>query len=80
MTSATRRRVCVAAVGVGLVGAWASARPRAADAWIEPYRAVTAKIIAEATANANAWNRLAELSDSFPARLSGSDNLQHAIQ
>ena len=46
---------------------------------LEAYRATTARIIAEATSNANAWNRLAEFSDSFPARLSGSASLEKAI-
>jgi carboxypeptidase Q len=45
------------------------------DASLEVYRATTARIITEATSNENAWNRLAELSDSFPARLSGSASL-----
>jgi carboxypeptidase Q len=52
---------------------------RADDAWLEPYRAVTARIVAQATSTATAWNRLAELTDMFPARLSGSTNLQRAI-
>jgi carboxypeptidase Q len=49
------------------------------DGWLEPYRAVTARIIAEATSKTTAWTRLAELTDMFPARLSGSANLQRAI-
>jgi carboxypeptidase Q len=53
---------------------------RGDDAWLEPYRAPTAKIIAEATSNANAWNRLAEFTDSYPGRLSGSVSLQYAIE
>jgi len=44
------------------------------------YRAATARIIAEATSNSSAWTRLAEFTDMFPARLSGTTNLQHAIE
>ena len=47
-----------------------------------PYRDVTTRIIAEATSAttaAQAWNRLAELTDKYPARLSGSTNLEGAI-
>jgi carboxypeptidase Q len=37
------------------------------------------RIIAAATSDSAAWNRLAELTDSFGPRLSGSDNLERAI-
>jgi carboxypeptidase Q len=51
--------------------------------WIEPYRDLAATIVVAGTSNASriaAWNRLAELTDNFPARLSGSANLANAIQ
>jgi carboxypeptidase Q len=70
------RRIVLA---TALIAAFAGSRLHSDDAWIEPYRAPTARIIAEATATKDAWNRLAELSDSFPARLSGSVSLQRAI-
>jgi carboxypeptidase Q len=47
------------------------------------YRSAVDRIVAEATsepAAAAAWNRLAELTDNFPARLSGSVNLDNAIR
>ena len=47
------------------------------------YKDATTRIIAEATSGATAtqaWNRLAELTDKYPARLSGSTNLEGAIQ
>ena len=47
------------------------------------YKDATTRIIAEATSAATAtqaWNRLAELTDKYPARLSGSTNLEGAIQ
>jgi carboxypeptidase Q len=48
--------------------------------WIEQYRGDADRLIATATADQFAWNRLAELSDTFGPRLSGSKNLQMAIQ
>ena len=71
------RRAVIVVFVVALCGS--AVRLRGDDASIEAYRAPTARIIAEATSNANAWNRLAEFSDSFPARLSGSVSLQKAI-
>ena len=54
----------------------------AQDSITSAYRDTTARIIAEATSPAtatSAWNRLAELTDKYPARLSGSTNLEGAI-
>jgi carboxypeptidase Q len=48
-------------------------------AWLDPYRANAEKIIAAAQADQFAWDRLAELTDTFGQRLSGSDNLNRAI-
>lgn len=48
-------------------------------AWLDPYRGNAAKLIAAATADQFAWNRLAELTDTFGQRISGSDNLTRAI-
>jgi carboxypeptidase Q len=46
---------------------------------VAAYSAVANRIIAAATADSSAWKRLAELADTFGPRLSGSDNLEHAI-
>jgi carboxypeptidase Q len=43
------------------------------------YQAVAARIIAAATADSAAWNKLAELTDGFGHRLSGSEALERAI-
>ena len=51
----------------------------AQTSWLQPYRANAAKLIAAATADQFAWDRLAELTDTFGQRLSGSDNLNRAI-
>ena len=47
--------------------------------WLDPYRANAEKLIAAAQADQFAWDRLAELTDTFGQRLSGSDNLNRAI-
>ena len=62
---------------LALLIAYPSAQSR--PAWLEPYRANTEKIIAAATADQFAWDRLAELTDTYGARLSGSENLNRAI-
>ena len=69
-------------LGVSLFVAGA-ARPlpaQAPAAWLEPYREPASRIIATATSNQDAWQRLAELTDTFGARLSGSPQLQAAIE
>lgn len=66
-------------------GAGTLLRPVAAQtslsptATIEAYRADVDRLITAATADRFAWNRLAELTDTFGPRLSGTKNLQMAI-
>lgn len=43
------------------------------------YQAVADRIIAAATADSAAWNKLAELTDTFGHRISGSESLEQAI-
>jgi carboxypeptidase Q len=47
--------------------------------WLEAYREAAARIVSEATGNRRAWDRLAELTDTFGPRLSGSESLERAI-
>lgn len=47
--------------------------------WLARYRAPASRLIAEATSSHAAWDRLAELTDTFGPRLAGSDNLERAI-
>ena len=54
-------------------------RAQSQPPWLEPYRSNAAKLIAAATADQFAWDRLAELTDTYGQRLSGSDNLNRAI-
>lgn len=56
-----------------------AASPAAQTSWLEPYRANAGKLIAAANADQFAWDRLAELTDTYGQRLSGSDNLNRAI-
>jgi carboxypeptidase Q len=52
----------------------------AADAsWVDAYRPAASKILAEAASTRQAWERLAELGDTFGHRLSGSPALEAAI-
>jgi carboxypeptidase Q len=48
--------------------------------WLEPYREPAARLIGQALASDFAWQRLAELGDTFGHRLSGSRALEEAIQ
>jgi carboxypeptidase Q len=47
--------------------------------WLEPHRETVARLIGAALADHAAWARLAELTDTFGPRLSGSDALAAAI-
>ena len=49
-------------------------------AWIDEYRAPAQRLIDEAMGSRFAWNRLAELTDTFGHRLSGSASLDAAIR
>ena len=49
-------------------------------AWLEPYREPAARLIGEALSDTSAWRRLAVLTDSIGNRLSGSPQLDRAIQ
>ena len=51
----------------------------AAVSWLDPHRANADRLIKEATGDQFAWNRLAELTDTYGNRLSGSENLARAI-
>ncbi|MGH9308564.1 MAG: peptidase M28 family protein, partial [Vicinamibacterales bacterium] len=59
-----------------LLAAATLAQPSAQESWLEPYREPARRIIAEATDDRLAWERLAELSDTFGHRLSGSESLE----
>jgi carboxypeptidase Q len=73
-------RVTAVAVLFALFAAAAAAQgPVLAASWLAPYRDVAARLMKAATADDFAWHRLAELTDTFGHRLSGSANLAGAI-
>jgi len=47
--------------------------------WLDAYRTPAQRLIAESQASDFAWQRLAELTDTYGPRLSGSENLERAI-
>ena len=49
------------------------------DTWLDPYRDNASRLLGEALASDHAWQRLAELGDTFGHRLSGSQALEDAI-
>jgi carboxypeptidase Q len=62
--------------------AWPFVQPTHAQApasWLIAFRDDAARLIRAATADDFAWRRLAELTDTYGARLSGSENLTRAI-
>jgi carboxypeptidase Q len=82
MLTFTHRRT-LALIVVTSVVAIAPARPAASPqsaAWIDPYRDTAARLVGEALSGSLAWDRLAELGDTFGHRLSGSQSLEDAIQ
>ena len=48
--------------------------------WLDAYREPAARLIGEALSDHFAWNRLAELTDTYGPRLAGSTNLDAAIR
>ena len=55
------------------------AQPAGSPGWINAYRDPATRLMKAATADDFAWQRLAELTDTYGNRLSGSDNLTRAI-
>ncbi len=60
------------------LGALLAPRPASAQD-TERYRAAADRLIDAALKDSSAWNRIAELTDTFGSRLSGSPALEHAI-
>jgi len=50
------------------------------DSWLDPYRQPALRIMAAATGNDDAWQRLALLTDTFGPRLSGTPALEAALR
>ena len=54
--------------------------PDSGPAWLQTYREPAARLIQAAVGDDFAWQRLAELTDTYGNRLAGSENLTRAIQ
>ena len=81
-----RRTLQLAASCAVAVAAAGATRPAVArDAgpgseWLESYRETAARLIGESLSSRSAWDRLAELTDRFGSRLSGSSGLDGALR
>lgn len=80
------RRRCLLLIAICAVSApvlWGRPQsgpsPASGPAWLAPLRPDAERLIAVAMADDFAWRRLAELTDTFGARLAGSENLERAI-
>ena len=78
MTRYGGRRLVATACAAALLCA-GSLGAQSAPPWLNPYRRDAARLIRAAQADDFAYRRLAEMTDSFGARLSGTDNLRRAI-
>src|SRR5688500_4825629 len=72
-------RITSIAAALTFVVPLAAAEAQTATPIANRYRATANRIIAAAVADSSAWNRLAELTDRFGHRLSGSASLQRSI-
>jgi carboxypeptidase Q len=63
-----------------LLAAALTGAPGAQVPWLDAYREPARRLIDESRASTFAWERLAELGDTFGNRLSGSENLDAAIK
>ena len=71
--------VACAVVLLAALSGHGQAQPAGSPGWINAYRDPAARLMKAATADDFAWQRLAELTDTYGNRLSGSDNLTRAI-
>ena len=75
-----RVRVLAGASLVAILTVSSAAQSSSSPAWLAPYRDTAARLIKASTADDFAWQRLAELTDTFGPRLSGSENLVRAVR
>ena len=68
-----------APLGGALLARRAYTQGPARTGWLNPYRDVASRLIHASTKDDFAWRRLAELTDTYGHRLSGSENLERAI-
>ena len=70
----------VAAVWPLAIGNSQSSGTAVPSAWLNPYRETASRLIKAALSDDFAWRRLAELTDTFGHRFSGSDSYQRAAE
>jgi carboxypeptidase Q len=81
MTAMLRTPTCVAAATITLsVSAVSVLAQSSGPGWLAPFRETAARLAAAAQADDFAWRRLAELTDTYGNRISGSANLARAIR
>ncbi len=73
----SRGRGLIVAVGAGMMAVSVVAEE---GSWLDPYRSVASRILASARQDQAAWKRLAELTDTFGPRLSGTPQLEAAFR
>lgn len=73
------RSLSIVFSATALVLAFTAARPSAQD-WVDAYREPASRLIKESQSTDFGWNRLAELTDTFGHRITGSKNLERAIE
>jgi carboxypeptidase Q len=75
-----RVRVLAGAGLLAVLTVSTAAQSSSSPAWLAPYRETAARLIKVSTADDFAWQRLAELTDTFGPRLSGSENLVRSVR
>ena len=73
------RRIALVVCVFSSVAIVCAQEPKRSDAWLDPHRDAASRLLGEALASDFAWQRLAELGDTFGHRLSGSKALEEAI-
>jgi carboxypeptidase Q len=72
-------RVGIVLLAIACLAGSAPHAQSTALSWLTPYRGDATRLIRAAQADDSAYRRLAEMSDAFGARLSGTENLKRAI-
>ncbi len=73
------RQVLLAALTVTVAAGSPGVHAQTPTLWLTAYREPAARLIGEALSDTFAWRRLAELTDTFGHRLSGTPQLERAI-
>ncbi len=72
--------VILSLVFAGIAGQIAMTRAQTSPAWLDAYREPAARLVGESMAHDFAWQRLAVLTDTIGHRLSGTPQLDRAIE